>query len=220
MGPGRKVTRELATLIIVILSVALVTALLPRWYLIVTESSSGPCCFGRGAVAAISRPWEVDGQPEFLRFETCDCCRLLGLPKHWYGCRPLPTTSRNILASSGGSGSITLLSFSRSSRWRLPWATWPTAQVPVSVLPWQMPCWGLAPFSHHSLPSPGHPHYISGIAELSVVYRHLFLGFPLSSAPCTFPHSCFLSASIFFLFNPINFLASYSFGTHLSHVCS
>ena len=100
-----------------------------------------------------------------LGFESCNCCCCLSLPK---GCCLRATTSRNI-ASSGGCRiqSPTSCTRSRSSRWRLPWATWPTAQVPVSVLLWQTPPWGLAPSSasHHSLPS-GHPHCISGIAKL------------------------------------------------------
>jgi hypothetical protein len=133
-GPERKVTKEQVTLIIVILLVAVVTALPPRGYLIVTESSSGPCCFGRGVVAAISRPCKVDTPLEFLRFEVCSCYRGLSLPRHRYHSPYLLLTSKNIIASSGGTRtqSPPSCSPSSSSRWRLPWATWPTAQVPVS----------------------------------------------------------------------------------------
>ena len=132
-----------------------------------------------------------------LGFESCNCCCCLSLPKHWYGCCPRATTSRNIPASSGGCRIQLPPSHtrSRSSRWRLPWATWPTAQVPVSVLPLQMPPWGLAPSSasHHSLPS-GHPHCISGIAKLRCLAAS-DLGFLLSSVPKTFSLACLLFAS-------------------------
>lgn len=58
------------------------------------------------------------------------------------GLLPFSAIFRNIRASSGGSRSqLPPCSISRSSRWRLPWATWPTAQVPVShstlaAVPW------------------------------------------------------------------------------------